>query len=57
VVSPFLAAAISARSEPAPLLNQHLERLAIVYVRQASTNQVEENIESTELQTAHSFNS
>jgi DNA invertase Pin-like site-specific DNA recombinase len=30
--------------------NQHLERLAIVYVRQSSTKQVEENIESTQLQ-------
>jgi DNA invertase Pin-like site-specific DNA recombinase len=32
------------------ILNQHLERLAIVYVRQSSTKQVEENIESTQLQ-------
>src|SRR6476646_4841332 len=30
--------------------NLHLERLAIVYVRQSSTKQVEENIESTQLQ-------
>lgn len=29
---------------------QHLERLAIVYVRQSSTRQVEENIESTQMQ-------
>lgn len=29
---------------------RHLERLAIVYVRQSSTRQVEENIESTQLQ-------
>jgi len=29
---------------------QHLERLAIVYVRQSSSRQVEENIESTQLQ-------
>jgi DNA invertase Pin-like site-specific DNA recombinase len=40
---------------PAPflsskVLNHHLERLAIVYVRQSSTRQVEENIESTQLQ-------
>ena len=32
------------------ILNQHLERFAIVYVRQSSTKQVEENIESTQLQ-------
>ncbi len=32
------------------ILNQHLERIAIVYVRQSSTKQVEENIESTQLQ-------
>lgn len=32
------------------ILNQHLERLAIVYVRQSSTKQVEENIESTQMQ-------
>ena len=32
------------------ILNEHLERLAIVYVRQSSTRQVEENIESTQLQ-------
>lgn len=32
------------------ILTQHLERLAIVYVRQSSTRQVEENIESTQLQ-------
>lgn len=32
------------------ILNTHLERLAIVYVRQSSTKQVEENIESTQLQ-------
>ena len=32
------------------ILNQHLERLAFVYVRQSSTKQVEENIESTQLQ-------
>ena len=30
------------------ILNQHQERLAIVYVRQSSTRQVEENIESTQ---------
>ena len=30
--------------------SQHLERLAIVYIRQSSTRQVEENIESTQLQ-------
>ena len=30
--------------------SQHLERLAIVYVRQSSTRQVEENTESTRLQ-------
>src|SRR3972149_1635255 len=30
--------------------NPHLERLAIVYVRQSSTKQVEENIESTQMQ-------
>lgn len=30
--------------------NLHLERLAIVYVRQSSTKQVEENTESTQLQ-------
>ncbi len=29
---------------------EHLERLAIVYVRQSSTRQVEENIESTQMQ-------
>ena len=28
----------------------HLERLAIVYVRQSSTKQVEENVESTRMQ-------
>jgi DNA invertase Pin-like site-specific DNA recombinase len=32
------------------VLNPHLERLAIVYVRQSSTKQVEENVESTQLQ-------
>lgn len=32
------------------ILNVHLERTAIVYVRQSSTKQVEENIESTQLQ-------
>jgi DNA invertase Pin-like site-specific DNA recombinase len=32
------------------IFNHHLERLAIVYVRQSSTKQVEENIESTQLQ-------
>lgn len=32
------------------ILHQHLERLAIVYVRQSSTKQVEENIESTQMQ-------
>lgn len=32
------------------IVNEHLERLAIVYVRQSSTRQVEENIESTQLQ-------
>lgn len=32
------------------ILNVHLERAAIVYVRQSSTRQVEENIESTQLQ-------
>lgn len=32
------------------IVSQHLERLAIVYVRQSSTRQVEENIESTQLQ-------
>src|SRR5438046_10129731 len=32
------------------VVNQHLERLAIVYVRQSSTKQVEQNIESTQLQ-------
>lgn len=32
------------------ILNSHLERLAIVYVRQSSTKQVEENIESTQMQ-------
>jgi DNA invertase Pin-like site-specific DNA recombinase len=43
------------RPRPATLLStkihaEHLERLAIVYVRQSSTRQVEENIESTQLQ-------
>ncbi len=43
------------RPRPATLLStkihaQHLERLAIVYVRQSSTRQVEENIESTQMQ-------
>jgi DNA invertase Pin-like site-specific DNA recombinase len=32
------------------VFHSHLERLAIVYVRQSSTKQVEENIESTQLQ-------
>jgi len=32
------------------IVNHHLERLAIVYVRQSSTKQVEENIESTQMQ-------
>ena len=32
------------------ILNAHLERLAIVYVRQSSSKQVEENIESTQMQ-------
>jgi DNA invertase Pin-like site-specific DNA recombinase len=32
------------------IFHQHLERLAIVYVRQSSTKQVVENIESTQLQ-------
>ena len=43
------------RPRPATLLSskihaQHLERLAIVYVRQSSARQVEENIESTQMQ-------
>src|SRR6516162_3806683 len=32
------------------VFHSHLERLAFVYVRQSSTKQVEENIESTQLQ-------
>jgi DNA invertase Pin-like site-specific DNA recombinase len=32
------------------VFHSHLERLAIVYVRQSSTKQVEENVESTQLQ-------
>ena len=32
------------------ILNSHVDRTAIVYVRQSSTKQVEENIESTQLQ-------
>lgn len=32
------------------IFSQHLERLAIVYVRQSSTKQVEENVESTQMQ-------
>lgn len=32
------------------IVPRHLERLAIVYVRQSSTRQVQENIESTQLQ-------
>jgi DNA invertase Pin-like site-specific DNA recombinase len=40
----------SATFPSSKILNQHLERLAIVYVRQSSTRQVEENIESTQLQ-------
>jgi len=44
-----------AKVAPSPLLSgkietQHLARLAIVYVRQSSTRQVRENIESTQLQ-------
>ncbi len=39
-----------ATSLSSKILNQHLERLAIVYVRQSSTKQVEENIESTQMQ-------
>ncbi|HJT31186.1 MAG TPA: recombinase family protein [Pirellulales bacterium] len=44
------APAASATFLSGKILNQHLERLAIVYVRQSSTKQVEENIESTQLQ-------
>ena len=44
------AAAVPATSLSGKIFNQHLERLAIVYVRQSSTKQVEENIESTQLQ-------
>jgi DNA invertase Pin-like site-specific DNA recombinase len=44
------AATASASFLSSKILNQHLERLAIVYVRQSSTKQVEENIESTQLQ-------
>ncbi|MEP1645217.1 hypothetical protein, partial [Rhodopirellula bahusiensis] len=36
---------VSAKIRPA-----HQERLALVYVRQSSTKQVEENTESTEMQ-------
>jgi DNA invertase Pin-like site-specific DNA recombinase len=38
------------RSPSSKVLARHLERLAIVYVRQSSTRQVTENIESTQLQ-------
>ena len=41
---------ISASTLSNKILNVHLERAAIVYVRQSSTKQVEENIESTQLQ-------
>ena len=34
----------------AKIRSSHQERLAIVYVRQSSTKQVEENIESTQMQ-------
>jgi DNA invertase Pin-like site-specific DNA recombinase len=44
------AAMASATFLSSKVINQHLERLAIVYVRQSSTKQVEENIESTQLQ-------
>jgi DNA invertase Pin-like site-specific DNA recombinase len=44
------AATASASFLSSKIFNQHLERLAIVYVRQSSTKQVEENIESTQLQ-------
>lgn len=43
-------AAASSSFLSSKILNQHLERLAIIYVRQSSTKQVEENIESTQLQ-------
>ena len=32
------------------ILQQHLDKLALVYVRQSSPKQVEQNIESTQLQ-------
>jgi len=41
---------VSASALSNKILNTHLERTAIVYVRQSSTRQVEENIESTQLQ-------
>jgi DNA invertase Pin-like site-specific DNA recombinase len=44
------ATAVAATFLSSKVLNPHLERLAIVYVRQSSTRQVEENIESTQLQ-------
>lgn len=43
-------AAAPATSLSNKVLNSHLERLAIVYVRQSSTKQVEENVESTRMQ-------
>jgi DNA invertase Pin-like site-specific DNA recombinase len=44
------ATATPATSLSNKIHNPHLERLAIVYVRQSSTKQVEENIESTQMQ-------
>lgn len=48
--SPSRSAAAPATLLSGKIFNQHLERLAIIYVRQSSTKQVEENIESTQLQ-------
>lgn len=52
IESPSLSrsAAAPATALSGKIFNQHLERLAIVYVRQSSTKQVEKNIESTQLQ-------
>ena len=50
IESPRTTRSTPATSLSSKIFNQHLERLAIVYVRQSSTKQVAENIESTQLQ-------
>jgi DNA invertase Pin-like site-specific DNA recombinase len=50
IESPSLSCSVAASVLSGKILNRHLERLAITYLRQSSTKQVEQNIESTQLQ-------